>query len=98
MSALWIQLHTRALNHKEDHDIVFLMQWIRSIPYYTSNCRCREFFTNWMKTNPIQYGPHLEYFKWTVKAHNAVNVKLSKPEMSVEDAVMLYQHVSLELF
>jgi len=91
MSELWKELHARALHHQEDHDIAYLMNFTRSIPRYTSGCHCKEFFTNWHRQNPVEYGPNHAYFKWTVRAHNAVNVKLGKPELSYEDAFQLYQ-------
>jgi hypothetical protein len=91
MSELWKQLHIRALNHKEDHDIAFLMNFIRTIPRYTSGCHCKEHFLAWRNNNPVEYGPNYEYFKWTVRAHNAVNEKLGKATMSYEEAFNLYK-------
>lgn len=91
MSDLWIELHTRALNFKEALDHQYLYQFGARIPRYTTGCKCREFWTVWIRKNPPDFK---NYFEWTVKAHNAVNKKLNKPEITVEEARKLYQHSS----
>ena len=90
MSALWKELHTHAINYTGTNDSTFLGTFARKIPRYTKGCSCQEFWGNWIRTNPPKYGPNNEYFEWTVKAHNAVNKKLGKPEISVEDAIKMY--------
>lgn len=92
MSELWKQLHLRAIDHTDSHDILFLAHFVRSIPRYTHGCACQEHFTVWKRSHPPQFGHHLEYFKWTVEAHNAVNIKLGKPIMSFEEAYQLYKN------
>ena len=87
MAELWKQLHIRALgNHINDQ--AFIAEFTRKIPRYTTGCRCKEFWTNWIRGNRPTYGD--EYFEWTVKAHNAVNRKLGKPILTVEEARQLY--------
>lgn len=90
MSELWIELHTHAVQYTGTDDSVYLALFRRRIPRYTTGCACQEFWRNWIKFNVPTYGPNNEYFNWTVRAHNAVNVKLGKPEMSFEDALKLY--------
>lgn len=90
MSKLWKKLHMRALQNKGKSEHKFLMKFENDIPKYTKGCSCNEFWNKWIKENPPIYGHHGEFFAWTVKAHNTVNVKLGKPEMSVSDALKLY--------
>ena len=87
MTELWKELHNRALK-TESNDRVYLRQFARRIPRYTTGCKCREFWNQWIKKNPPVYGE--KYFEWTVKAHNAVNRKLNKPVYTVEEARAFY--------
>jgi len=88
MSELWKELHTRALKFKGVNDTIFLLNFARRIPRYTKGCKCKEFWSKWIKDNPPDYK---NYFDWTVKAHNAVNKKLGKTVYSVEEARKLYE-------
>lgn len=90
MSQLWKELHTRALQYNGINDSAYIAAFGKKIPRYTAGCSCHEFWKNWIKTNPPIYGQNNEYFEWTVKTHNAVNAKLGKPQISVEDAKTLY--------
>lgn len=90
MSALWNELHTNAINYKGTDNNVFLLAFARKIPRYTKGCSCQEFWGNWKRANPPKYGDNNEYFAWTVAAHNAVNKKLGKPEISLDDALKMY--------
>ena len=90
-SDLWKQFHTNALQYKLLTPDPFLHKFRNSIPRYTkSHCRCHEFWEQYIKKNPPTYGPNDEYFVWSVHAHNAVNTKLNKPLVTVEDAILLY--------
>lgn len=82
---LWKQLHTQAYNHNGTDDSAFIANFGKQIPRFMTGCPCNEFWNKWIKENPPRYGVN-EYFEWTVKAHNAVNIKLGKPVMSLEDA------------
>jgi len=90
MSELWKELHTRAITNTGASDAEYLASFRRRIPRYTTGCACQEFWINWIRACPPSYGPNNEYFNWTVKAHNAVNMKLGKPQISLEDAFKLY--------
>ena len=90
MTDLWKELHTNAYKYTGTNDSAFLTAFGRKIPRYIKGCSCQEFWNNWVRTNPAVYGPNKEYFAWTVKTHNAVNKKLGKPEMTLEDALKLY--------
>jgi hypothetical protein len=90
MSNLWKELHTRAINHKGSEDGIFLSVFGTRIPRYTSGCSCGEFYVSHIKQHPPKFGPNREYFIWSYEMHNAVNKKLNKPLMSLEDAIKLY--------
>ena len=87
MSALWKELHERALNFEGKEDRRYLYDFGRKIPRFTAGCKCREFWTIWIRSNPPDFK---NYFAWTVKAHNAVNKKLNKPELTSEEAKKIY--------
>ena len=86
---LWKELHENAFKYQGTNDAIFLARFGRKIPRYRTGCKCREFWNNWIRQNPPTY-TNPEYFAWTVKAHNAVNAKLSKPIMKLEEAIKLY--------
>ena len=87
---LWKELHNRALNNKGESDIQYLQTFGHRIPRYTSGCKCKEFWTNWLKQHPPIFDQNGGYFKWTVEAHNAVNAKLGKKIYTVEEAKSFY--------
>jgi hypothetical protein len=90
MTELWNELHKHAINYVGNNDATYLAGFSGRIPRYTKGCSCQEFWGNWIRANPATFSPASEYFAWTVKAHNAVNKKLGKPEISLEDAIKMY--------
>lgn len=88
MTDLWKELHTRAVSFTGTEDNQYIFDFGRRIPRFTSGCKCKEFWLQWIKTCPPDFK---NYFEWTVKTHNAVNKKLNKPEITLEDAKKLYQ-------
>ena len=87
---LWDRLHRQAYNYRGNNDSAFIAQFGREIPRFMTGCSCNEFWNRWISKNPPKYGIN-EYFEWTVKCHNAVNIKLGKPVMSLEDAIKTMQ-------
>lgn len=76
---LWEAIHTLELTP------VFLARIELEMRQW--GCSCAKFYTDWKKENPCPLeGSERDKFEWTVALHNAVNRKLNKPEMSVEDA------------
>lgn len=88
MSKLWKELHERAYNFKGTDDIIYLKEFAEKIPRYTRGCKCREFWVTYIRNHPPVFGE--KYFEWTVTCHNAVNLKLNKPVINLEDAKKLY--------
>ena len=91
MSVLWAELHINAIMHTGTSDAVYLAGFHRRIPRYTTGCSCQEFWGNWVKAYPPKFTPIGEYFAWTVRAHNAVNAKLKKPQITVEEAIKIWK-------
>lgn len=90
MSYLWKELHQRALKNQGEDESHYLHNFASRIPRYVTGCKCKEFYSNWVRTNPATYGKNGEFFAWTVKLHNAVNQKLNKPQYTVEQAKKFY--------
>ena len=94
MSELWKELHRRALNFTELSDVTYLGTFVQRIPRY-HGCTCKEFWNAWIKSYPPVFGVNEnginKYFEWTVNTHNAVNQKLNKPILTLEDAIKLYK-------
>lgn len=87
MAELWKELHIHALEFSGLSDYTYILNFGRRIPRYVTGCSCQEFWNKFIIMNPPNYK---NYFEWTVKVHNAVNTKLGKPTMSVEEALKLY--------
>lgn len=79
---MWGELHRRALS-VGGADSTWLQNFGASIP-----CgECRAHWTAAVIENPPQWDG---YFEWTVFMHNAVNVRLGKPIVTVEEARSLW--------
>ena len=88
MNNHWSILHKKAVKHDGSDDNVFLRFWESGIPNYSGHvCRCKMFYYNWKSGNPPDFQ---NYFEWSVKLHNAVNEKLNKPTMDLEQARQLW--------
>ncbi|MBS0328213.1 MAG: hypothetical protein JSR30_00040 [Proteobacteria bacterium] len=77
--AVWKELHRRALVREGD-DSEWLADFGRRI---AGSCECRQQWFSDLKVLPPDF---TRYFEWTVAIHNAVNRRLEKPELSVEEA------------
>ncbi len=71
---LWAELHTSVT-------FATLSQWEVKIPNFA--CGCRKFYDSWVRSNPPRAA---DFFSWTVDLHNAVNAKLGKPTLTLDDA------------
>lgn len=80
------QKHWAELHRKLDPDPEWFAAWLICIPGRACN-RCAKNFEEILQANPIRYD---DYFRWSVEVHNAVNRKLSKPELTVEEAAGIW--------
>lgn len=76
----WHELHT-----KQNATIEWLLDWIARIP---PGCGCGESFESIMLRLPPRFD---DWFAWTVEIHNAVNRKLGKTEITLAEAIELWQ-------
>jgi hypothetical protein len=82
--ATWQELHRRYLDWTAGQ---FDWQWLMAdfIPRISNaaNCQCRANFRQWVFDHNVDWR---NPFAWSVAAHNAVNLRLGKPLLSVDAA------------
>ena len=80
--ATWKELHTRYLAWPGGKDTKWLVGFaLRILP--SGSCRCRENFVAYLRAHPVDWS---NPFMWSVAAHNAVNARLGKPQLTEEVA------------
>ena len=80
---LWGEVHRWALTanlQKEPH------RWLARFATRIGCGECREHWEAYLAEFPPDFSSNEALFAWTVAAHNAVNRRLGKPEMTVEAA------------
>lgn len=84
-SHLWRSLHQRALEPVTDIEAEkrFVFTLADSID---GPCECRRHWLSYFAARPPTFDTPEVYFAWTVEAHNAVNQRLGKPLLTVEQA------------
>lgn len=85
-AATWPELHGRALE-RFGEDTAWLADFTARVG---GNCACRKDWRAWIEVNPPDWA---DYFGWTVLAHNAVNKRLGKPEITVDQARVIWTEV-----
>lgn len=79
----WRLLHECRLGSPD-----WLSQWKKKIP---RGCGCYKNFEDMLVDLPPDYSSEQAWFAWTVAIHNAVNVKLNRPAVSMERADNLWR-------
>jgi len=79
----WILLHDGSVSTIEQ-----LTDWELLIPQY--GCACKRFYAEWKAANPPDFTSPEAFFAWGVNLHNAVNAKLGKPEITIEEAYLIW--------
>lgn len=85
--AAWKTLHARALSAKTPINKNTERGWLFTYGSKLPCGDCRQFFAQYLQTNPPDF---TDYFAWTVGLHNAVNLKLKKPEVTLDQARALW--------
>jgi len=80
----WEQLHSYA-----GCDPEWYANWKRTIPSF--GCSCRRDFDAIEKELPPDFSSPDAFFARGVEWHNAVNRKLNKPEITIEEARSIWQ-------
>lgn len=82
-------IHATAAWANTPEKIKFFVEWIEHVIKDRLPCEeCREHMTKYLKENSP--GDAENMFTWSWKFHNAVNSRLGKGEMSIEEAQGLY--------
>lgn len=67
--ALWAEIHSQ-----QDATPEWFADWVSRVPNF--DCSCRNWLTEYLKTNPVRYD---DFAAWAIEMHNAVNIKIGKP-------------------
>lgn len=86
----WRALHTFPFSDKWscENRCKWWKQWNDTIP--NVNCDCRRHWRELVEEFPPVFTSREAFFEWSVKAHNRVNVRLGKPEVSLKEATAMY--------
>lgn len=79
-SATWTELHTY-----QPKGIPFDDQFIEDFSRRVteSGCSCQSHWRVWLRVHPVRWD---DFFVWTVEAHNAVNARLGKRQLPLDEA------------
>jgi hypothetical protein len=80
----WIALHDGSI-----YDEATLADWELSIPQY--GCQCKAFYRAWKAENASDFSSPEAFFAWGVSLHNAVNAKLGKPQITLDEAYSIWR-------
>jgi hypothetical protein len=80
----WIFLHDGSIKTIEQ-----LTEWELLIPQY--GCSCKRFYAEWKAANLPDFSSTEAFFAWGVALHNAVNAKLGKPEITIDEAYSIWR-------
>jgi hypothetical protein len=69
-------------------DPQWLELWVYFIP---SRCDCRDGFQHILKDLPPDFSSPEAFFAWGVRLHNAVNAKLGKPQITIDEAYSIWR-------
>jgi hypothetical protein len=69
-------------------DPQWLDLWVHFIP---SRCDCRDGFQHILKDLPPDFSSPEAFFAWGVRLHNAVNAKLGKPQITIDEAYSIWR-------
>jgi hypothetical protein len=86
---LWIAMHFMAARCKDEADKITLVKYIRMLTENMGCVWCRQHAKEYINEHPLRASWD-NLFKWTVVFHNAVNERLKKPIMSLDDAAKIY--------
>lgn len=85
--SFWGALHFACLGAEHPDKV---RDFIALYPFVLPCYGCRKHFEEVLEENPVpETTDRWELFKWSVKVHNIVNVKLEKPELTVDEALYL---------
>jgi len=77
---LWREIHTNPDATQEWWDGI-----VKKVSSYF--CSCGDFLKTYVTTNPPRFD---DWFRWTWELHNAVNHKLNKPNITLDEAKAIW--------
>jgi hypothetical protein len=80
----WESLHDGSILTPRD-----LANWEITIPNY--GCSCKRFYAEWKAANAPDFTSPEAFFAWGVNLHNAVNAKLGKLEITIDEAYSIWR-------
>ena len=83
----WTSLHTY-----RGCDQAWLLEWEKTIP--SAGCGCHSKYLELKVLMPPNFSSPDAFFAWGVDLHNAVNRKLLKPEITLDQAFSLWRSVN----
>jgi len=86
-SRYWAELHLFGLRNPSlcaENDFWF-RQWMLSLPF--DGCPCEQHLKDFLRNNPPDWS---DFFAWGVRLHNAVNDRIGRPTISVENARIVW--------
>lgn len=69
-------------------DPQWLELWVYFIP---QRCDCKDGYQKILEELPPDFSSPEAFFAWGVRLHNAVNAKLGKPEITIEEAYSIWR-------
>lgn len=84
-SDLWEELHTYKWISSEETKKWYIL-WINKLPCGT----CKQHWELLIKDFPPDFSSKQAFFEWGVAAHNKVNKRLGKQEITLEEATLLW--------
>lgn len=84
--------HWKEFHCKVDANQAWFLDWLSRVP---ANCDCGEGLASLVERLPPRFG---DWFAYSVEFHNAINLKLNKPMISIEDALRAWRPIPRKHF
>ena len=94
--AAWEFLHTVAFAYPEkpsSEDKSAAKNFVESFACILPCVVCKQHFSENIKELPLNVASRKDFFEWTVRLHNMVNVKLNKPIWNLDSAFEKYDKI-----
>lgn len=86
----WACLHRRQISTDQHENERWMAAFVQCIPCNQYPRHCRQHFQEHLAAHPPDYSSQEAFFAWTVAAHNSVNIRSGKPQISADEARKLY--------
>jgi hypothetical protein len=83
----WAELHLYGLRHTGKNSSGWFNDWVSAIPF--DDCPCKKHLKEYLEENPPEWN---RFFDWGVELHNAVNFRIGRPTVDIENAKELWEN------